>query len=274
MNPESVNKKILLFSLFFSTLIIIATVFRVYDKKTKIVFCDVGQGDAAYIRIGNRYDILVDTGPDSKIVGCLGRHMPFYDRNIEVIIISHWQKDHFGGLDHVLRRYHIDQIFFSEYSLTRSFKKIKETLVKDKVIFDKIDDKTEIVIPPENRVVFYWPRSSYINLKDGNSYSSVFAFQEKSFKVLFTADAPGYLLNRLSRQYDLRTNVLKVPHHGSKNGLTGYFLGLAKPDLAVISVGKNNIYGHPAKEVLNLLKASKISIRRTDVEGDIVINLK
>ncbi|PIP63493.1 hypothetical protein COW97_02205 [Candidatus Roizmanbacteria bacterium CG22_combo_CG10-13_8_21_14_all_34_12] len=92
--------------------------------------------------------------------------------------------------------------------------------------------------------------------------------------VLFTGDASPFVLGRLSHSTIGKVDILKVPHHGSKNGLTKKFLDLADPSTAVISVGKNNSYGHPSKEVLDMLKAKNIKIRRTDEEGDIVFKLK
>ena len=73
------------------------------DQKLHVVFCDVGQGDAAYIRGPNNMDMLIDGGPNDKVLNCLGRHMPFYDRTIDVIMLSHAQKDHLQGLLSVLR---------------------------------------------------------------------------------------------------------------------------------------------------------------------------
>ena len=90
---------------------------------------------------------------------------------------------------------------------------------------------------------------------------------------MFTGDASPFVLGRLSHGAIEKVDVLKVPHHGSKNGLTKTFLDLADPKMAVISVGKNNSYGHPHKQVLDILKAKNINIRRTDVEGDIVFKI-
>ena len=82
-----------------------------FDTRTKIVFCDVGQGDAAYIRVHNRIDILIDAGPDNSVLECLGRHMPFWDKTIEYSFISHPQSDHYGGFPTILEHYSVKNLY-------------------------------------------------------------------------------------------------------------------------------------------------------------------
>lgn len=117
MDENPLDKKILILTAFFAFLIVcVSFVFPLFDGRTKIVFCDVGQGDAAYIRIKNQFDILIDAGPDRSVLDCLGKYMPFYDRKIELIITSHPQKDHIGGLLYVLDRYQVGEIFLTPLS--------------------------------------------------------------------------------------------------------------------------------------------------------------
>src|SRR3989344_4746103 len=95
------------------------------NSKTTLVFCDVGQGDGAYIRVKNQTDILVDAGPNRKILDCLGKYMPFYDRSIELAIISHGQKDHFGGFLYILDRYDVKKIWMTQlYNPSQTFKQL------------------------------------------------------------------------------------------------------------------------------------------------------
>lgn len=298
-----------LFILFLASVIFLGYFFVVsQDKKTKIVFCDVGQGDASYIRIKNQVDILVDAGPDKKVLTCLGKYMPFYDRKIELAILSHPQKDHFGGFLYLLDRYQIEKMLMSPLdNPSQSFNKLKKKLSQKKIslYFPKAGTKIKILNDSLN---FYWPTEefiaknlllppSYLNndrrqneqniLKvlgasslDDNNFSFVFSFEENNFRVIYTGDATPQVLNALdlslvtrSSDNDTKTTILKIPHHGSKNGLTKKFLQLANPRIAVISVGKNNSYGHPAKEILEMLQASKIKIKRTDEEGNIIFKL-
>src|SRR3972149_6329793 len=99
------NKKYFLFGFLIGFILLTSYFFSLPDGKLHIIFCDVGQGDAAYIRTPNNQDMLIDGGPDDKVLSCLGRHMPFYDRTIDVVVLTHPQKDHLQGLISVVERY-------------------------------------------------------------------------------------------------------------------------------------------------------------------------
>jgi competence protein ComEC len=291
MNNNPFSLKQILPALMFSLAILFFfSIHLFFNSSTKIVFCDVGQGDASYIRVKNRIDVLVDTGPDKKVLTCLGRHMPFYDRKIELIIISHPQKDHYYGLTYLLDRYTIDTILMSPLgSSNQTFNKMQEKIKENKIklFFPKAGTKTKV---GDDSITFFWPKKEFLarhlildkynphvlglsSLYD-NYFSLIFSYEEDDFRVLFTGDAPPDVLNGLIEEYNLKTNILKVPHHGSKNGATREFLSLADPMIAVISAGKNNSYGHPHKEVIEMLQALKINIRRTDEEGDVIFSIK
>jgi len=271
--------KILVLSIFLSLLIILFAYFSVRDNfKTIIVFCNVGQGDATYIRVKNKIDILIDAGPNNAVLNCLGKYMPFYDREIEIALMSHPQKDHIGGFLSVLQRYRVDKFIMTKIDNPINLFSQLKTIIKMKnipVLFANSDLKFNI---SGDSFEILWPTERFINENkqsslDLNYFSIIAVFKENTFRVLFTGDVPPQILNRLLNQSDLESTILKVPHHGSKNGLTAAFLKLADPKVSVISVGKNNSYGHPSKEILEMLKASKTWIRRTDLEGDIVIKI-
>lgn len=282
MIESPVSKKAVFLAIIFSLFVSLIIFFNNYfDQRTKIVFCDVGQGDAAYIRIKNRIDVLIDAGPDKSVLACLGKYMPFWDRKIELILISHNQKDHFGGLNYILDRYQIGTIFLVNdlNASLQSFKRLKEKIINKKVkIEEALAGKTIKLM--DDRFVIIWPIKNLSSSND-NDFSSVILFEccrgaiysAQTFKALFTGDASPFILSRLSHRSLGKVDILKIPHHGSKNGLTKRFLDLADPTVAVISVGKNNSYGHPHKVVLDMLKAKNIKIRRTDVEGDIVFRI-
>src|SRR3990170_7356807 len=107
------------------------------NSKTTLVFCDVGQGDGAYIRVKNQTDILVDAGPNRKILDCLGKYMPFYDRSIELAILSHPQSDHFGGLLYILDRYDIKKIWLTQiYNSSQSFNRLLDNIDAKGIILE------------------------------------------------------------------------------------------------------------------------------------------
>lgn len=298
MFESAFSKKTLIIAILLSSSVILFLFLSsIFDSQTRIVFCDVGQGDGAYIRIKNQIDVLVDAGPNRRILECLGKYMPFYDRTIELAIISHQQKDHFGGFLYILERYDIKKFWMSQiYNSSRSFDQLVEKIVSKDITleFPNAGKKASIV---DASVDFFWPSDEFIAKNsfadsrtprlfrqtgmDLNDFSLIFSLEVNGIRILFTGDATPLILNKLLNlpsvtqyQSKIRSDILKIPHHGSKNGLTVEFLDLAGTTYGVISVGKNNSYGHPTKEVLDMLKAQSVMIRRTDIEGDIVFKIR
>lgn len=281
MNPPPVSFKWFLRLLLLTILyLLFSFIVAAFDKRTLVVFCDVGQGDAAYIRIKNSFDIVVDAGPDKKVLDCLGKHMPFYDRKIEMAFLSHPQKDHYGGFVYILERYQIERFIMSPAdNKNQTFNDLDRALQLEKAVVKPYYSGTRLKIGSETSLNFLWPDKEYImrlikSKTDVNNFSQIFILREGSTTVLFTGDATPEVLNILSEQSIPQVKILKVPHHGSKNGLNSKFLKLADPDISVISSGKNNSYGHPSFSIIEMLQASKTKIRRTDKEGDIVFRLQ
>jgi competence protein ComEC len=259
----------------------------VYDLKgprfLEVNFFDVGQGDAIFIVSPQRHQILIDGGPDSTILEKLGKEMPFWDRSIDLIILTHPEKDHLAGLIEVLKRYKVENILWTgvvrdtaefkewEKLIKKEKAKIKIAQANQKVKWSKSDiDQIEILYPFED--------SSGQEFKNSNNTSVVakLIFNENSF--LFTGDIYKSVEKKLLEHYVLNqvkhnpidSDVLKVGHHGSKTSTSEEFLKAITPEIAVIQVGENN-YGHPHPEVLLNLEKFAIEILRTDKNGDIKI---
>lgn len=276
-DPPVAKTKLLAISVICLLTVVIYFLINQLDPHTKIVFCDVGQGDAAYIRVKNKIDILIDTGPDRKILQCLSRYMAFFDRKIEYAIITHPQKDHYGGLSYLLDRYKIDNLLMTRTkSLNSTFNSLLIKIIKQKINIILISNKQKLNILGDYLTLYLPQTSPSNNIIDPNELALISLFQENKTKILFTSDLPKFTLGWfLDSNLTIRNiNILKVPHHGSKNGLSRKILQLADPRLSVISVGKNNIYGHPAKEVLDMFKALKMKYLRTDEIGNIEIKLR
>lgn len=253
------------------------------DGKLHITFCNVGQGDAAYIRFPDGRDMVVDGGPDDKVLQCLGRAMPFWDRHINLVVMTHPQKDHMQGLISVLERFTVDYFVRSNVdNSSEGYQKLLEEIRAKKVAV-KYETAGDIIDEGKARLTLLWPSPTQITKahsgvlgastdKELNDYCLVFLLTYGSFDALFTGDADS----RVEADYDyglLATNtieVLKFPHHGSRTAATDQFLDAVHPELAVISVGKNN-YGHPSKEALNSLENIHSQILRTDQDGDIEV---
>jgi competence protein ComEC len=294
MEESPITKKSIMITLIISCMVLIYVIFsNLSDNHTRLVFCNVGQGDASYIRVKNKVDILIDAGPDKKVLNCLGKHMPFYDRTIELAILTHPQKDHHYGYNHLIKRYRINNFILPPVDNSSTvFHELTKELHRQKIkmYFPKTGDVLNV---SGNKLTFLWPSSNYLkenvtfakntsnkepmvlgtSTDDLNNFSLIFTYEEDEFRALFTGDSSSDILNDLSQKHMIKSSVIKIPHHGSKNGITKKFLQLADPKIAVISVGANNSYGHPSAEVIAMLQALRIKIRRTDKEGDIVFRI-
>ena len=270
MNQSPISKRLLIFVTVTSIAILLIIPFLyLFDHNTYVTFCNVGQGDATHIRIKNRIDVLIDAGPDRSVLNCLGKHMPFYDRQIEYAILSHPQKDHYGGFIYLADRYRIKNLLtINSPKPTKTYEKLLNNLKKKGIIISFPTSNTKLRIFA-SQFDFFWPPKDHfksVNYQENNS-SLIFQFQEHNKEILFTGDVDAKILNMLSGQ-SKNIDILKIPHHGSKNALSLKFLKLANPILSVISVGKNNPYGHPSIEVLEALKALGKKYLRTDIQGE------
>lgn len=278
MEESPFSKRSLILSLGLSgALVITILVISSTGSSTKVVFCDVGQGDATYIRIKNKIDILIDTGPNQSVLQCLGRYLPFFDKKIELVILTHFQKDHYGGFLSLLNRYKVEQVMTLNSEQNPAFVNFKDKLTKQNIKLYFPTNKTKIKLLDAN-IKFIWPVQGDTKNYSINDSSLIFLFEELGYKIFFTGDTSAKILNTITKQtnvnkIDLKTNVLKIPHHGSKNGLSLGFLKIADPSLSIISAGRKNPYGHPSQEVLNALSALNKKYLRTDIKGDIVLKL-
>jgi competence protein ComEC len=250
----------------------------VKNEKTKIIFLDIGQGDAAMIDVGNNIQILIDGGDGKNILDKLGEHLPFYDRKIELVIMTHPDKDHIGGLVEVLKYYEVEQILETGIECEKAICKEWDKLIKEKNIPVKYAQFGQRIKAGNIEMAVLYPFKNLKDekVKDSNDASIVLrlileqGLQPDNATILLTGDA-GFPVEKdlISQNINLEAKILKVSHHGSKYGTSNDFLKLVKPEKAIISVGKNS-YGHPAKELLNRLKNMSIEIFRTDQMGDVI----
>lgn len=253
--------------------------FAFFDGKLHMVFCSVGQGDAIFIRTPESKNIIIDGGPDNKIIGCLSRHMPFWERNIDLVILTHPHADHLNGFHDVFAQYKV--LAFSTEDITNPtatfeelLRLVKEEKLKTQHLVSgnrlKIHDVVLTVVGPSQSFLHHTsPNGTIGESSEFGSLETLLSYG--SFHVLFTGDSQALELKEAIRN-DLvsKLTVLQVPHHGSKTGLDKEILDVLSPELAVISVGKNK-YGHPSKEIIKILSDKDIKILRTDEIGDIEI---
>lgn len=270
--------KFWIFGFSFAIFVLLAFFLYQYDRFSegvlRVIFCDVGQGDAIFFRLPDGYDVLVDGGPDSRVLECIERNMPFWDREIDVVFATHGHADHVSGLIEVFNRYSVRSFYTQEtFGGTEASAVFLEMLDAHEVEVKYLFADEKIVF--EDGVVFetLWPEklSSQVSVNDmnPNENSLVQLVRYSDFEILLTGDVDFDVLEKVYPAR-MRTEVLKVPHQGSKNGLSKRVVGIIQPRVSVISVG-NNTYGHPHEAVLQLLEESKSRVFRTDEHGDITV---
>jgi len=251
--------------------------FTMPDNNLHVSLLDVGQGDAILIQTPDHQDILIDGGPDTQALNlALGKKLPFWDRRIDLVVLTHIHADHITGLIEVLNRYSVGQVLYpetdSDSPLYIEFlnvidrKNIKSARAQAGQVIDLGND--EIVIDVLNPQIP--PLSGTPSDIDNNGVVLRLNYNDVSF--LFTADIfsdAEYEL--LSESSGLHSTVLKVGHHGSDSSTTGAFLATVSPQIAVVSAGADNRFGHPDGEVIERLenKLGKDNVYRTDINGTI-----
>jgi competence protein ComEC len=289
---------------------LILALVQIPDANLHIIACNVGQGDAILMTYKN-IQILTDGGPDAGVLTCLGKHLPFWDRDIELVISSHSDADHLTGLVDVIKNYKIQTILINPIDPgTPVYEALRNevgsrglevitpqcgTRLRLGLIYLDILSPSEelfgrLVIKKEGDNLAKYSVSGEANL-----YSIAYGLSFGKFTGLFLGDIPPEISDRLSADRSGGgVDYVKIPHHGSKNGLTQVLLekivperGLPRLDsqqkpsmnnsgkatvgiIGVISVGKNP-WGLPNQEILDMLSGYGVKTLRTDKLGDVEV---
>lgn len=257
----------LIYFLVLILLVLIIAIFQLPDGNLHIVVCDVGQGDAILI-VHKNIQILTDGGPDNKVLQCLGRYLPFWDRKIELVISTHPDSDHSAGLVDVIKKYNVDAILLNPVDPgTQVFEALK----------NEVGGRGVRVVNPTNGMVLGVDLIQLDILSEfdaskveTNFNSIVYEMEFRGFSGLFVGDIPPGVADELAGRIG-PVNYIKIPHHGSANGLTVNLLKATMPGVAVISVGKKNMWGFPSQKILDLLNKYGVKILRTDLSGDVEV---
>lgn len=246
------------------------------DGKLHLVFCDVGQGDAILLIAPNGAQVLIDGGPDNRVLSCLGSKMPFWDRTIEMVVLTHPQADHLVGLIEVLKRYQVEKIVANNVVNQTSEYVAWQQRVKAEVVKEIRVKKGEVISFTNGlSAEIEWPIDGNYPLgvpADLNETSIIMRLNYRRFCALLTGDATASVLETLTALGDIKPCYLfKVPHHGSKNSLVESYWQQIKPQIAIISAGSQNRYGHPHSEILAELGKLESRVLRTDQRGTIEV---
>lgn len=279
MNQEAKNFIFgILAALFFLNIIAWLIIFDLSKPRLlQVTFFDVGQGSAVFIQTPQRQQILIDGGPDDAVLEKLGEAMPFWDRSIDLVILTHPESDHLSGLIQVLKRYHINQVVWtgvvrdiSEYVAWQEELQKEKADVKIARTGQRVDCSVREYPVCYLEILFPFDNLTGQKFQNSNDTSMVAKLVFGSTTFLFTGDIHSRTEERLIESgSNLDVDILNVAHHGSKTSSSEEFIDAVSPQAAVISAGRDNPYGHPHQEVLENLSGARIL--RTDLSGDIKI---
>lgn len=276
-NRNKVIKRILIICSIISLVIIFI------PKDLKINFVDVGQGDSTFIITPKNRTILIDGGGSNTSSFDVGKNtlLPYildkgYNK-IDLMIISHFDSDHIGGLFTILEEIKVNKVLIAKQDEQSENYKHFLNIVKEKniqVIVGKRGDKINIEKNIYLDIIF--PEKKQIGENVINNNSLVFNMHYNNFSMLFTGDIEEIAEKRIleiTSKNKLKADIIKIPHHGSKTSSTRELLERVLPQIALIGVGKDNLFGHPSSETIDKLDELKIKTYRTDINGEIMINV-
>ncbi|MBU0974971.1 MBL fold metallo-hydrolase [Patescibacteria group bacterium] len=297
--------KLMTFQLFFSVFIIwvsISVIKQWPDNFVHIIFCDVGQGDAILITHQGR-QMLIDGGPDEKVLSCLEDNMPFWDKSLNLLIATHMDSDHIGGLPAVLASYSADIILKNPSTKKTAVFEAFETAVSRKTANNNADTKVlssyvgqQLVMDDSVRFVVVSPQVRYqpINVDKIEITETILSAEDTLYYpileenisendlsiALFVIinDIVVLLTGDMEEEGELAViksgmtepvSIIKAGHHGSKSSSSRQFISILRPEISVISSGENNQYNHPFPQVIDLFRELGAIIYRTDSQGTV-----
>lgn len=268
------KESILFFSVLFfviTTLLLWSAIFFTNSEKRilKVVMLDVGQGDAFFIESPGGTQILIDGGRGRAVLRELSKVMPFWDRTLDVVVATHPDADHIGGLVYVLEGFRVSHALqTSVKSDTPVFRAYSEAFENENST--RIPPSRGTTITLDDSVVVTILSQEVVAASNTNEASIVLRIDYGDTSFLFTGDATKETEKELLQFHSmLDVDVLKVGHHGSDTSTSTEFISATSPEFALISVGKENSYGHPTGEVLGRLQDAGAHILRTDVSGTV-----
>lgn len=237
-------------------------------------FLDVGQGDSEMVVLSDGAKILTDAGPNFEVVYEIQKILGISENYIDLGIITHAQADHYGGFLDLIKRYSFGAVLWNgvEPVGSGSWQELKSNLAEGNIplivtgagtVISQGKDKIKILLPDEKLILS----------KDSNESGIVQKIESGGRTALFAADigkkTAGYLVSLYGEE--LKADILKVPHHGSKASVNPVFISAVDPSISVIEVGLKNRYGHPTKEMLAALESVFSKILRTDLNGSVFL---
>ena len=242
------------------------------SQTLKVWFFAIGQGDAIFLELPTGEQMLIDGGPDDSVLSKIGSVMPPWDRSIDVLVATHPDADHITGLVSVLDRYEVDRVIENGDVAGTEVSDALSEAIKQERADHVIVRAGEVLTFGEVQLEIVWPTEEKMEDRDSdrNASSVVILLTYGETTLLLTGDAEEGVELAIAEQVG-DIDVLKVGHHGSISSSSVDFLDVVEPEVAIISVGEDNRYGHPHPIVLDRLQDRQVQIYRTDYAGDILI---
>jgi competence protein ComEC len=254
-----------------------------HDGKLHIIFCDVGQGDGIIIKTPGGSEIIIDAGYDSRMLQCLEKNIPLFDRTIELALITHMHADHIAGFIPIAKKYRIASMVKNSIDYkTPEVEELTQVITQKKINTTELW-QSDSINTDQVQIDILWPTSHTWNRANGNWQAYLNDFNDssiislvtyKNFQCLLTGDAGITVLDSViqSEQFKQKLRpdthkILKYSHHGSKDGLSLSLLQIFSNHIAIISAGEKNKYGHPDQGTLDALTRYNFQIYRTDKQG-------
>lgn len=246
------------------------------EGEMKVHYINVGQGDSILIQVNNK-NMLIDAGPGKSKDMLINYLDSINIKKIDYVIATHPHEDHIGNLDDVINKYEIGAFYSPKVThTTKAYENMIKALKKKNLKINVIKAGTDSIdLGAGTKVSVFSPlKDEYKkgSKQDFNNYSPIMKVEFGKTSFLFTGDAEKEVeAEVLKKGYDVSADVLKLGHHGSSTSTTEEFLKAVNPSIGIIQLAKDNDYGHPHKETLELLKKYKITTYRNDIDRDIVL---
>ena len=277
MKKNNLNKYVILLlflSSFFYTFFsyVQKNFFQVSNHNLRFHFIDVGQGDSSLIITPKGNTILIDAGDEAHAKKVVSYIREQGIEKLDLVIATHPDADHIGGMDKVIKNFDIDVFAMPDVSAkTNQYKQIQRELKAKKMRATRLYQGDEVQIDDDIDFEILSPVKGK-KYDDTNEYSIVAKIVYKDTSFILMGDATmENEVDIINNVPDIDIDVLKLGHHGSSTSSSDYFITKTSPNIAIISCGKDNKYGHPHQEVMRVLKKHGVTPYRTDEMGDIVI---
>ncbi|GAA0084632.1 ComEC/Rec2 family competence protein [Clostridium sp. CTA-7] len=239
------------------------------NKNMKVHYIDVGQGDSILVQVNSK-NLLIDSGSSTSKDKLLKYLKSLNIDKFDYIVATHPHEDHIGNMSYIIDKFKVLNFYAPKVeSSTKAFETMVESLIRKDLKIKVLKANVKSIDLGENtKVEVFSPLSE--NYDDLNNYSPIIKISYGSTSFLFTGDAEEFSEKEvLNASFNLKSDVLKIGHHGSSSSTSKNFFTAVNPSITVISVGNDNSYGHPTNKVLSIIEET--FIYRTDKDGTIVI---